>query len=50
MELFGGSLDAIGPAGLAEIDITTDEAVKNTLEYIGSPLDEMIRLTEEIGE
>ena len=46
----GGTLDPIGLAKLANIDITTDQPLLETIEYIGSMIDEIIQLTEELGE
>ena len=44
----GGTLDPVGLAKLAGFDITIDEPLKNTIDYIGSLIDEICRLTEEI--
>lgn len=44
----GGTLNVIDLAKLAGVDITTDEALLDTIEYIGSLIDEMWALTEEI--
>lgn len=44
----GSTLDPIGLGKLAGVDLTTDEPLKNTIDYIGSIVDEIIALTEEI--
>ena len=44
----GGTLDVVELAKLAKVDITTDAALLDTIEYIGSLIDEMCALTEEI--
>ncbi len=44
----GGTLDVVELAKLAKVDITTDAALIDTIEYIGSLIDEMCALTEEI--
>jgi len=44
----GSTLDAIGLAKLGGIDITTDEALNDTIETIGSYIDEIIKLTDEL--
>ena len=45
----GSTLDPIGLAKLAGIDLTTDAALLDTIEYIGSIIDEICEITEEIG-
>ena len=44
----GSTLDPVGLGKLAGIDLTTDEPLKNTIAYIGSIVDEIVKLTEEI--
>ncbi len=44
----GSTLDPVGLAGLAGIDITTDAPLLDTIEYIGSMVDEIEKLTEEL--
>ena len=44
----GSTLDPAGLAQLAGIDITTDKPLLDTIDYIGSIIDEIERLTEEI--
>lgn len=44
----GGTLDVVELAKLAKVDITTDAALLDTIEYIGSLIDEMISLTDEL--
>ena len=44
----GSTLDPAGLAKLAGIDITTDKPLLDTIDYIGSIVDEIERLTEEI--
>ena len=44
----GSTLDPAGLAKLAGIDISTPEPLLNTIDYIGSVIDEIERLTEEI--
>ena len=46
----GSTLDPVGLAGLAGIDITTDGPLLRTIDKIGSMIDEIIRITEELGE
>ena len=46
----GSTLDPAGLAKLAGIDITTDRPLLDTIDYIGSIVDEIEKLTEEIGE
>jgi oligoendopeptidase F len=46
----GGTLDPVGLAALAKIDITTDGPLLDTIQYIGSIIDEICTLTEELGE
>ncbi len=44
----GGTLDPVGLAKLAGIDITTDEPLLDTIAYIGEIIAEIERLTEEL--
>lgn len=44
----GATRDPAGLAKLAGIDITTNEPLNATIDYIGSLIDEICRLTEEI--
>ena len=44
----GATLDPIGLAKIAGFDITTDAPLNATIDYIGSLIDEICRLTEEI--
>ncbi len=44
----GSTLDPLGLAKLAKVDISTDEPLNNTIAYIGSIIDEIVSLTEEI--
>ena len=44
----GSTLDPVGLAALAGIDITTDAPLKDTIEYIGGMIEEICRLTDEL--
>ena len=44
----GGTEDPVGLAKIAGFDITTDGPLNATIDYIGSLIDEICRLTEEI--
>ena len=44
----GSTLDPLGLARLAGIDISTEKPLLDTIDYIGSIIDEIERLTEEI--
>lgn len=44
----GGSVDPVGMARIAGFDITTDAPLRSTIDYIGSLIDEICRLTGEI--
>ena len=44
----GSTLDPVGLAALAGIDITTDAPLLDTIETIGSMIDEICELTEEL--
>ncbi|MBP3729364.1 MAG: oligoendopeptidase F [Lachnospiraceae bacterium] len=46
----GSTLDPEGLAMLAGIDISTDQPLLDTIDYIGSIIDEIERLTEEIDK
>ena len=46
----GGTMDPVGLAKRAGVDITTDKPLKDTIAYIGTMVDEIERLTEEIHE
>ena len=46
----GSTLDPVGLAALAGIDITTDGPLLRTIDTIGAMIDEIIRITEELGE
>ncbi len=46
----GSTLDPAGLAKLAGIDITTDKPLLDTIDYIGSIVDEIEKLTEEIRQ
>ena len=44
----GGTEDPVGLARIAGFDITTDGPLNATIDYIGSVIDEICRLTEEL--
>jgi oligoendopeptidase F len=44
----GSTVDSIGFAQMAGVDITTDEPLLDTIAYIGEIIDEICRLTEEL--
>lgn len=46
----GGSLPPVELANMAGIDLTTDAPLKETITYIGSLIDELEKLTEEIEQ
>ncbi|MCR5256022.1 MAG: oligoendopeptidase F [Acetatifactor sp.] len=46
----GSTLDPVGLAKLAGVDITTDKPLLDTIDYIGSLIDEICELTEKIGD
>ena len=46
----GGSKNPIDLAKMADVDVTTDAPLLNTIEYIGSLIDEMERLTDKIEQ
>lgn len=45
----GGTKPPVELAKMAGVDITTDKPLLNTIEYIGSMIDEIIELTEKLG-
>jgi oligoendopeptidase F len=46
----GGTQTPIELAKMAGVDITTDKPLLNTIDHIGNIIDEIIKLTEELGE
>ncbi len=46
----GGTKTPVELAQMAGVDISTDQPLLNTIEYIGSMIDEIIQLTEELEE
>lgn len=44
----GGTKSPVELSQMAGVDITTDEPLRNTIAYIGSLIDELVSLTEEI--
>jgi oligoendopeptidase F len=44
----GGTQDPAGLAKLAGVDVTTEDPLNATIDYIGSLIDEICRLTEEL--
>lgn len=44
----GGSLVPVDQAKLVDVDITTDQPLRQTIAYISQVIDEMIQLTEEM--
>ena len=44
----GGSKNPVDLAKMADVDITTDKPLLNTIEYIGNLIDEMEKLTDKI--
>ena len=46
----GSTLDPVGLAGIMGIDITTDEPLRRTIDRIGAMIDEIISISEELGE
>ncbi|WP_342559026.1 oligoendopeptidase F [Metasolibacillus sp. FSL K6-0083] len=46
----GGTKTPVELAKMAGVDITTEEPLRNTIAYIGSLIDELEKLTEELGE
>jgi len=44
----GGTKTPVELAQMAKVDITTEEPLLNTIEYIGSLIDEIVKLTDEI--
>src|SRR5699024_6740346 len=45
----GGSKTPVELAQNAGVDITTDKPLLNTIEHIGNMIDEIIKLTDELG-
>ncbi|MEO4052918.1 oligoendopeptidase F [Solibacillus sp. CAU 1738] len=46
----GGTKTPVELAKMAGVDITTEQPLRDTIAYIGSLIDELEKLTEEIGE
>ena len=46
----GSTLDPVGLAAFAKVDITTDKPLNDAIDYIGGIIDEIIELTDELGE
>lgn len=46
----GSTLNPVGLAKLAGIDVATDEPLLDTIAYIGEIIDEIERLTDSMGE
>ena len=46
----GGTKSPVELAQMAGVDITTEEPLRNTISYIGSLIDELISLTDEINQ
>jgi len=46
----GGQKDPVELAAMAKVDITTEEPLRNTIAYIGQIIDEIEKLTIELGE
>lgn len=46
----GGTKSPVELAKMAGVDITTEEPLRNTISYIGSLIDELEKLTAELGE
>jgi len=46
----GSTKTPVELAKMAGVDITTDKPLLDTIEYIGNIIDEIVKLTEEIGE
>lgn len=44
----GGTKTPVELAKMAGVDITTEKPLLDTIDYIGSMIDEIIKLTEEI--
>ena len=45
----GSTVNPLAFARMAGVDISTDQPLLETIEYIGDMIDEMCRLTEELG-
>ena len=46
----GGTLDPVGLAKLAGVDITTDQPLMDTIAYLGEIIDEIIAISDELEE
>ena len=46
----GGTKSPVELAQMAGVDITTEEPLRDTISYIGSLIDELIALTDEINQ
>lgn len=46
----GGTKSPVELAKMAGVDITTEEPLRNTIAYIGNLIDELEKLTVELGE
>lgn len=46
----GGTKTPVELAKMAGVDISTEKPLLNTIEHIGNTIDEIIKLTEELGE
>ncbi len=46
----GGTKDPVELAKMAGVDITTEKPLLDTIEHIGNMIDEIIKITEELGE
>lgn len=46
----GGTKTPVELAKMAGVDITTEKPLLDTIEYIGSMIDEIIQITEQLGE
>ena len=46
----GGTKSPVELAKMAGVDITTDQPLKDTIAYVGSLVDQLEELTEEIGK
>ncbi|MCX7773508.1 MAG: M3 family metallopeptidase, partial [Clostridia bacterium] len=44
----GGTKNPVELAKMAKVDITTDKPLLDTIEHIGSIIDEIIKLTDEL--
>ena len=46
----GSTVGPVEFAKMAGVDVTTDDALLDTIDYIGSIIDEIEKLTDELGE